>query len=90
MQVTVLVRPEVASAILGRKSADATARDLLDAARDLGVRLQPLHPHVADPRLASYFIAEVPAGATAQQVIDGLGKCKAVEAAYVKPQDAIP
>jgi hypothetical protein len=52
--------------------------------------LEPVHPGVEDPLLASYFMAEVPDSTTAEWVIIHLRKSKAIEAAYRKPTDELP
>jgi hypothetical protein len=49
-----------------------------------------LHPGREDPLLAPYFTVEVPDAATAERVIAGLQNCEAVEAAYLKPPEAMP
>jgi hypothetical protein len=59
---------------------------LRELAATLDLDLQPLHPGVADPRLATYFFADVADGAA----LDRLRSCAAVVAAYTKPAEAAP
>jgi hypothetical protein len=68
------------------KPLPAAAAQLRQLAATLSLDLQPLHPGVADPRLATYFFADVADGAA----VDRLRGCAAVVAAYVKPAEAAP
>jgi hypothetical protein len=52
--------------------------------------LEPIHPGTEDPELTRYFTVEAPDQATAERVMARLRQSKAVEAAYVKPPDAMP
>ena len=53
---------------------------------NLGITLEPVHPGVRDPTLASYFTVEVPDEDTAQRVVDYLKFCKAVDGVISNPQ----
>ncbi len=90
MQVTVVVREDVAPALHQQQPATSASKELLETVEDLGVRLEPLHPGTQDPTLAAYFTVDVPDAATAEQVITQLQQSEAVETAYVKPSDALP
>lgn len=89
-RVTVLVQRDSVSAVSERQPASRVARDLLRTADELGVSLEPMHPGVADPELAGYFTVDVPDEELAQQVIARLRACEAIEAAYIKPPEALP
>lgn len=73
-----------------REDAAVESQQLTDAAAELGIQLQPLHPGQTHPMLASYFTAEVPDRETADSVINRLSQFKTVEAAYLKPDDELP
>ena len=64
--------------------------DLRDAASRLGINIQPMHPGVTDPTLASYFYVETPDQPTADRVIGQLQQLKSVEAAFLKPPEGPP
>ena len=89
-RVTVLIRSDTAPSLHQRKAETDAARDVLRTADELGVSLEPMHAGVDDPALAGYFSVEVADPASAQRVIERLGACEAVEAAYVKPPEAAP
>ena len=55
----------------------------------LGVALEPLHPSVTDPELATYAVTHVDE-ADAQAVIRQLNACEGVEGAYAKPRGEPP
>lgn len=90
MYVTIQVSANVARVLRQRAPPTVESQELSETAEELGVVLEPLHPDVEDPRLALYFTVEVPDPATAQEVIARLQHCQAIEAAYVKPPDALP
>lgn len=71
-------------------STHPLAAELQRLAVQLGVHLQPLHPGVAEPRLASYFFADIAADAAPGVALEQLRKCAAVSAAYAKPADEAP
>ena len=58
--------------------------------QQLGVVLEPMHHGTADPDLMRYFTVDVPDQATAERVLARLPQSRAVEAAYLKPPDAMP
>jgi hypothetical protein len=90
MQLTIRVSQEVAPALASGEATDPRARELLRLAATSGIRLQPLHPGTVDPRLASWFVAEIPEASAVQGVLAQLRQCEAVEAAYIKPPDDLP
>jgi hypothetical protein len=57
--------------------------------KSLGVKLRPLDPTGGDPELSRFFHVEVEAQ-KAPLVVERFGASDAVEAAYAKPEDALP
>lgn len=98
MRVILQVDQDAASALQQRQASDASpsqqedtkSRELLDAAAELGVRVEPLHPGQTDPLLASYFMVEVPDRETADRVVDRLSRLTTVQGAYLKPEEQLP
>ena len=90
MYVTVQVSPEVARVLNEQAPATTESQELLKITEELGVVLEPVHPDIDDPLLATFFRAEVPDSATAEQVIARLRQSNSVEAAYLKPPDELP
>lgn len=82
MFITVHLTPTAAAA------ADADAGLTRTLAR-LGVKLEPLHPGVADADLAGQFVADVP-DAAADDICARLLAHAAVVAAYPKTADGPP
>ena len=58
-------------------------------ARRFGASLQAIHPQSADPKLATWFTAQVD-NTKATELIESLRKLPEVTAAYVKPRAAMP
>lgn len=90
MQITVHVRGDAPTTRDIRPSPSPVANEVAQAAKELGVELEPMHPGVEDSSLAQFYTVEVPDTATAEKVIKRLRSCAAVEAAYLKPPDALP
>jgi hypothetical protein len=65
-------------------------QELMRESEELGIALQPLHPGSTDPTLTPYFIAEVPDRMTAERQVTRLQKIRAIESAYIKPEDEMP
>ena len=65
MQLTTRVRSDVASVLHHRRAAAPGSEELLQAAEELGMVLEPVHPNAEDPHLAPYFTVEVSDPATA-------------------------
>jgi hypothetical protein len=68
----------------------SSAAQLANEVRDLGLKLEPIHPGQTHPLLAPYFSIEVPDRQTAERVIDQLLQNKIVEAAYLQPDEQAP
>jgi hypothetical protein len=75
---------------LNAAAEKSETKALTDAAAELGVELQPLHPGQTHPLLASYFTADAPDRETAEKVVNRLSQFNIVEAAYLKPDDEPP
>lgn len=92
MQVSVRVQPDVAPAFQGTDAPPAEVNDLRLELEALGVGLEPMHPGIDDPELATYFTVEVPDDdeEIAAQVLVVLSESALVDAAYVKPPDELP
>jgi len=69
---------------------ESEIQEVLKAAAELGVRLEPVHPGQTHPLLAPFFMVDVPDRETAEKVIDRLSRFKIVEAAYLKPDEQAP
>ena len=90
IQITVQVSADVAASLHPGGQPAAKSQELLQTVEDLGVALVPVHPGASDPYLAPYFTIEVPDTETAERTIERLRQSTAVEAAYIKPRDAMP
>jgi hypothetical protein len=89
MRITLELDAEAARALQRPATVQplpAGVAELRQLAATLALDLQPLHPGVADPRLATYFFADVADVAA----LDRLRSCTAVVAAYAKPAEAAP
>lgn len=90
MVVTVMIRENAARALQSPAPSTSESRAVLDAARELGVALTPVHPGSQDPALVGVFRVDVPDLATAERVVTRLRQIPAVESAYLKPADELP
>ena len=90
MQVMIIVKPEATEALQQRQGTTDASRALLQAADELGVTLEPVHPGETDPTLAPYFAVEVADADEAEQVRARFDGMDATEAAYLKPPDYLP
>ncbi len=90
MEVTIRVREDNAVVLYGQRPSNPAAKELLHMVEELAVVLEPLHPGSNDPHLIPYFRINVPDRAAAERIISRLQRCRAVEAAYVKPPDELP
>lgn len=81
MQITIQVAPGLANNIAGPLAA---------AVAELGLKLKPMHPFSGDASLSRYYLVEVPDGPKAERIIERLRAVPGVEAAYIKPPDAMP
>ena len=81
---------EPGSRSVGSAKTETPAEQLVKAAAELGVKLEPVHPGQTDPLLAPYFMIETPDRTTAEKVINHLNRFEIVEAAYLKPEEQAP
>lgn len=89
MKITVHVRPDVARA-LREDVHESEAERLRAVVREVGATLEPVHPGTTDAELARSFTLDVPDLELAARVAERLRALPSVEAAYVKPADALP
>lgn len=61
-----------------------------EAVDRFGGSISPMHPGEMDPYLSRFFRVEVPASDQAEAAVRSLAGLDGVEAAYVKPPDALP
>lgn len=90
MNITVRVQTEVASELQNHQSNTNATQELLTTVAELGVALEPMHSGSESPYLAPYFTVATPNAEVAEQVLNRLQACEAVEGAYIKPPDAMP
>ena len=90
MDLTVQVTPELAPALRHEAPATERARAIEKTVQAAGLGLRPLHSGTTDATLSRYFAVDVPDAATAQRIAHELLGLDGVEAAYVKPPDALP
>jgi hypothetical protein len=93
VRITIKMEPDAAQPTQphrGLGTAPPAAHELTQKAAELGLALEPMHPGTADPQLSTYYTAEAPDRQTAERAVAVLRQVKGVEAAYVKPPDAMP
>lgn len=86
MDVTIQLSDEAARALQQHQSLPELGR----LANQLGIVLEPLHPHSADRALMSFFRAELPDGADGERIVTRLLRSPYVMAAYIKPPEGPP
>jgi hypothetical protein len=89
VQVTVQVDAGMARELRGAGPSSRAARQLLAAVQDAGAELYPTHPGEDDDILLPFFTVEVPDD-RAQELQRAIAATEGVEAAYMKPPDALP
>lgn len=90
MRITLVLRPDVAEDLRRPRPSLDAARELLETAGSVGVALRPTHPGATDALLVPFYHAEVPDPTAAGQVLERLRAARAVDAAYLKPPEALP
>ncbi len=90
MQITVQLRADVARLIATRRPLTAEAAELMQILAPFGVTLEPLHLGTDDPELQTHFWVNVPDQAVAERILQRLHQLKVIQAAYLKPPDAMP
>lgn len=72
---------------------ETTPREYLavvDAVERYGGTFAPMHPGEEDPSLSRFFVVDVPDASQVDEAARALADLEGVEAAYVKPPDALP
>jgi hypothetical protein len=87
--ITVQLDLETARALHAHAKAPA-AKEVRDAAAELGVTLQPVHPGQTHELLAPFFFIDAADAETAERVATRLRRVKGVAGAWVRPIDAAP
>ena len=90
MLITIQVSGEIARALRHGGPVTPALREPLRIAEEFGVAFTPLHPDTKDPVLGLYFTLEVTDPAKAEQILSRLRGSPGIDAAYVKPLDAMP
>src|SRR4051812_30876381 len=80
MRISVHLSSKVADLLLQGIVDKPGVRDILRAARELGVKLAPMYPKSRNPKLKGEFVVEVPDTETAERVVDRLNGLPATEA----------
>lgn len=91
--VIVLLEAETSRAFRGETTtvqAEEAADTIAEHARQFGATLQPQHPDTGDPDLSGYFVLAAPSPEHAERLIETLRDLNGIEAAYLKPQPAMP
>jgi hypothetical protein len=91
VDVIVMLRADTSAAARGAPSGDlAVAEAVAATVERFSGQLQPQHPDTDDPGLSAYYVATVPTVREAEALAAELRDTAGVEAAYVKPQPAMP
>ncbi|MCH8147425.1 MAG: hypothetical protein IH987_05430 [Planctomycetes bacterium] len=90
MQIIVQLQREAAHELQNRQPLNDTTQELMDIAEECKVALEPVHPQIPDPELATYFSVQVADPEIGERIRKRLSGCDCVEAAYIKPLDALP
>jgi hypothetical protein len=93
MEIVVQLEHALAAAFAGRPAAqEALARkaELESVLADLGLRLVPIHPGTKDADLSTYFRAEGTTVDDPDALAATLRAKQGVQAAYAKPDAALP
>lgn len=90
MQITVQLDAAATRCLQHQGPPTPDIQELVRITEQFGVVLQPIHPETEDPNLSRHFTVEAPDRTAAERMIAGLRKIRAVEAAYLKPTDAMP
>jgi hypothetical protein len=89
MRVSIKLNVDAAAELQGIAPESDATRALREKTDEVGVTLEPMHPGVDDDELRTYFYADVNDDRL-DEVLDRLRAEDAIEAAYVKPPEALP
>lgn len=90
MHVTLRLKADASLALHNLKPMTPASEELLKAAKELGVAIEPIHPGSKDPHLINYFKVEAIDRADAKRLVARLQRIAAVESAYLKSEDELP
>ena len=90
MEVVIQLNTESAHELQHHQPPGDATQELMGVAEEHNLALEPIHPQIADPELATYFYVHVTDDEDAERVRESLSRCRCVEAAYIKPTDALP
>ncbi len=90
MRINLHLHPNAALPLHEGAPGNASSKELLLAAKKLGVTVIPVYPGTRSKQLKTHFVVEVPDEATAVRVLDKFRGLAATETAYLKPEDALP
>jgi hypothetical protein len=104
VDITVQFSPKTAqalqqsAAVMGAGEAGAArsgtpvtgAGEILNAVREAGATIEPLHPGSDDPQLNRYFVVRVRDARNAEELASRLRSFESTEAAYIKPHEEAP
>ncbi len=90
MVVTLQLAADAAESLRSGGARGREQADLLEAVSRYQAVLRPQHPRVKDPRLATYFMVDVADADQARRFVEEVRQLASVEAAFVKPADAMP
>jgi len=90
MTITLLLAEAVARDLRSDGFESPEARKVLDVIRRFDGSLAPMHPGADDDTLSKWFTVEVSESSDDRRLAEALQSLEAVEAAYVKPPDALP
>ncbi len=90
VQITVQVWLDTARAPHDPRLASRAAEELAAVVGELGSAVEPIHPGVDDPQLATYFTVEAAGMTEAERLLERLRSHPAILAAYIKPADELP
>lgn len=88
--VTIQLSRNVAFALQNQKPPSSESKELLQVAKELRIKLKPIHPGAKDALLVQWYTIELEDDAKVDHVITRMQSCKGVKAAYVKPPDELP
>lgn len=89
MPITLILAETVVKALREEaRSPQYTA--VAEAVHRFGGSISQMHPGEPDPALSRFFWVEIPDPSRAESAASALTVLEGVEAAYVKPRDALP
>lgn len=90
MTITLILTEAVVRGFREETTAPREYTAVVEAVRRFDGSISPMHPGEEDPSLSRFFSVEVPDPDRANRAAEALSDLDGVEAAYVKPPDALP